>query len=200
MGQLDVDVDRLGCDFLTATGRKFLRGPRGTGFLYARRSMLERTTPPMLDLHGATWVAPDRYEMRTDARRYENWEFNHAAVLGLGMAAKEAIAWGTADIEERVVELAAGLRHRLREAGFEVFDVGRLQGAIVTTHVPGMSADEARDLLFERGVTVSVTTPSSTRIDAERRSLPDLLRLSVHYYNTEAELDRAVAELSDLRR
>ena len=96
-------------------------------------------------------------------------------------------------------ELADGLRNRLRAAAFEVFDLGRRPCGIVTTHVPGRSAEEARDLLFDRGVTVSVTTPASTRIDAERRALPDLLRLSVHYYNTMDELDGAVASLQEIR-
>jgi cysteine desulfurase / selenocysteine lyase len=62
-GQLPLDVDELGCDVLTATGRKFLRGPRGTGFGYVRTSLLERLDPVTLDLRAATWVAPDRYEL-----------------------------------------------------------------------------------------------------------------------------------------
>lgn len=73
-GQLPLDVEAIGCDFLSATGRKFLRGPRGTGFLYARKSAMEACEPPMLDLHSATWVAADRYELDPTARRYENWE------------------------------------------------------------------------------------------------------------------------------
>ncbi len=199
VGQLDLDVDGLQCDFLTATGRKYLRGPRGTGFLYVRRSMLEKVTPPMVDLHSATWVELDRYELRSDARRYENWEFNHAAVLGLGAAVDEAMAWGLPAIEERVTRLGAGLRSELLTAGFETYDLGRRRCGIVTTHVPGVGAAEARDRLFGQGVNVSVTTPASTRIDAERRGLPDLLRLSVHYFNTDEELDHTVGALTDLR-
>lgn len=74
VGQLPLDVEAIGCDFLSATGRKFLRGPRGTGFLYARKSAMEACEPPMLDLLSATWVAADRYELDPTARRYENWE------------------------------------------------------------------------------------------------------------------------------
>lgn len=199
VGQLDFDVDEIQCDFLAATGRKFLRGPRGTGFLYVRDSMLDEIVPPMLDLHGATWVEADRYELRPDARRYENWEFNHAAVLGLGRAVDEALAWGMPDIEARVTDLAAALRSGLAEAGFDSFDLGRRQCGIVTTHVPGIEALEARDELFAQGINVSVTSLPSTRLDAERRDLPDLLRLSPHYYNTEAELEAAVDALVDLR-
>lgn len=199
VGQLEVDVTDLGCDFLSATGRKFLRGPRGSGFLYVRREMLDTLEPPVIDLHGATWVAADRYELRPDARRYETWEFNHAAVLGLGVAVDEALGWGLAAIEERAVELGASLRSKLADSGFETHDIGRRLCAIVTTHVSDRSAAEVRNLLFEEGINVSVTDADSTRIDAERRGLPELIRISPHYYNTEEELDDVVAALVRLR-
>jgi selenocysteine lyase/cysteine desulfurase len=199
VGQLDVDVTDLGCDFLAATGRKFLRGPRGTGFLYVRQEMLDTLEPPVLDLHGATWVAADRFEMRPDARRYETWEFNHAAVLGLGVAVEEALGWGLRAIEERVTGLGASLRLKLADAGFETYDIGSRLCAIVTTAIPGRRAAEVGDLLFEDGINVSVTGADSTRIDAERRSLPELIRISPHYYNTEGELDEVVSSLTRLR-
>lgn len=198
VGQLDIDVERLGCDFLTATGRKFLRGPRGTGFLYVRRSALEAFEPPMIDLHGATWVDAGRYELRPDARRYENWEFNHAAVHGLRQAVAEALALGTAEIERVVVALGEFLRTELRAAGLETFDLGERRGAIVTTRVPGVPAIEVRDRLHARGINVSVTGPASTRIDAERRGLENLVRLSPHYYNTDAELAATVEMLQGI--
>lgn len=199
VGQLEIDVNALGCDFLSATGRKFLRGPRGSGFLYVRRETLETVEPPVIDLHSATWVAADRYELRPDARRYETWEFNHAAVLGLGVAVDEALDWGLADIEARVTHLGAYLRSRLADTGFVTHDIGRRMCAIVTTHVPGRRATEVRDLLFEEGINVSMTDADSTRIDAERRGLPELIRISPHYYNTEDELDAVVAALVRLR-
>lgn len=200
VGQLVVDVEEIGCDFLAATGRKFLRGPRGTGFLYASREMLDRVEPPLVDMHGAEWVGSDRYELRPNARRYETWEFNHAAVLGLGAAVDEALEWGLADIEERVTSLGASLREKLGDAGLEIYDIGRHLCAIVTTHLPGVDSNEVMERLFDMGVNVSVTGPSSTRIDAERRHLPELIRLSPHYYNTEDELAVAVAALAGLSR
>lgn len=199
VGQLQVDVGEIGCDFLSATGRKFLRAPRGTGFLFVTQDLLEDAEPPFVDMHGATWVERERYQLRPDARRYETWEFNYAAVLGMGVAVDEALEWGMADIEERVTHLGAALRGKLEDAGFEVFDIGARKCAIVTTAVPGRGAEEARRLLFDKGVNVSVTGASSTRIDAEKRGLPEMLRLSPHYYNTDEELDQAVATLVSIR-
>src|SRR5688572_11944126 len=96
-------VDTLGCDILTTTGRKFLRGPRGTGLLYVRRSLVERLEPPFIDLHAATWVARDRFVIRADARRFENWETNYAGKIGLGVAIDYALRWGLDHIWARII-------------------------------------------------------------------------------------------------
>ena len=200
VGQLVVDVDEIGCDFLAATGRKFLRGPRGTGFLYARRSILETTEPPFLDLHGAEWTDVDKFSMRADARRYENWEFNYAAVLGLGAAVRYATdVVGLALIEGRVRRLAADLRTALRTLpGVQVHDLGSDPCAIVTfTHVE-VEAAIISERLSALGINTSITTPASTRIDATRRRLPEMVRVAPHYFNTEAELENLVAALGRL--
>ncbi len=199
-GQLALDVEELGCDLLSVTGRKYLRGPRGSGFLYVREAMLERLDPPMPDLHAATWVERDRYELRPDARRFENWEFNYAAIVGLGVAVDYALGWGLEAIEDRVVKLAHHLRLRLdEELGLPVYDLGARKCGIVTTALPGITAAEVRNRLHAQGINASHSTPNSTRIDAEKRELPDLLRLSVHYYNDEDEIDRLIQALREIK-
>lgn len=193
VGQLPVDVAAIGCDMLAATGRKFLRGPRGTGFLYMKRALVERTESAMIDLYGATWAGDDRYTLRPDARRFETWESNYAARLGLGAAIDEALAIGLPRIEQRAKALAASLRTMLAEIpGVAVRDLGPDPAAIVTFTVSGLDAVAVARRLGERGINVSVSAPTSTPIDGQHRHLPDLVRASPHYYNTESEIEHMV--------
>jgi cysteine desulfurase/selenocysteine lyase len=195
-GQLPLDVNEIGCDFLSATGRKFLRGPRGTGFLYVRRALIERLEPPLLDLHAAEWQEDGGYRIRRDARRFENWEGYVAGKVGLGVAVDYALAWGIEAIRDRVQALAATLRERLAAVpGVTVHDVGIERSAIVTFTVAGRTAQEVADGLAAQRVNVSVSPRSSSIFDYARRGLPDVVRASVHYYNTEDEVDRLVAAL-----
>ncbi|MEO5662263.1 MAG: aminotransferase class V-fold PLP-dependent enzyme [Nocardioides sp.] len=196
VGQFRVDVDEIGCDFLSATGRKYLRGPRGTGFLYVRANMLEHLEPPFLDLHAAAWTAPDRYQIRPDARRFENWETNYAGKIGLGVAVDYALSWGIEAIEERINVLAGRLRQMLGDVdGVTVHDQGQRQCGIVTFTVEGVPSQEVQQRLAERGVNVSVSLVEYARLDLSHRGLPDLARASVHYYNTEEDLQRLIDAL-----
>ena len=199
VGQLDLDVHELGCDLLTATGRKYLRGPRGTGILYVGRPFLDRSEPPFLDLHGAEWADAQTFTMRQDARRYETWEFNYAAIIGLGVATEYAQQIGMSDIENRVIQLAGHLRSELSSLPtVTVWDTGARQGGIVTFSHQEIDAADLVDRLYDLSVNTSVTTPASTRIDATQRSLPDMVRASVHYYNTDDEISRFVGQVRAL--
>jgi len=191
VGQMPVDVAEIGCDLLSTTGRKYLRGPRGTGFLYVRRELGQRLQPPFLDLHAAKWVAPDHYEVRPDARRFENWETNFAGKVGLATAIDYARDWGMAAIWDRVRSLASGLRAELEEIpGVTVRDIGAEQCGIVTFTVDGIEARQVKQALAERSMNVVTSTVASTRFDMEARGLNEVVRASVHYYNDEAEIAR----------
>jgi selenocysteine lyase/cysteine desulfurase len=192
-GQLPLDVEELGCDLLSLTGRKYLRGPRGTGLLYVRSSLLDLLEPPFLDLRAADWVEVDRYELRRDARRFEEWEQSYAAKVGLATAIDYALDYGVEQTWSRVRELGERLRAQLAGLGpVTVRDLGRERCGIVTFTVEGVGAAQLKQTLARERINVTVSEPSSTLLDFRQRGLPDLVRASVHYYNTEAELDRLV--------
>jgi cysteine desulfurase / selenocysteine lyase len=200
VGQMPIDVREIGCDFLSATGRKYLRGPRGTGFLYVRREVMERMEPVFLDLHAAEWIAPDTYRMRPDARRFETWEQNFAGKLGLARAIDYAGEWGLGAIRDRVFALAETLRAALREVpGVTVEDLGRERCGIVTFRVEGRAPEQIQRHLAAERINVSVSDPSSTRLDMEARRIDGLVRASVHYFNTAEEVKRFCAILHSLR-
>lgn len=201
VGQMVVDVEALHCDMLSATGRKFLRGPRGTGFLYARKGFLDRMEPPVIDHYAAPWVARNCYELRPDARRFENWENNYAARLGLGAAVDYALAIGMPAIEQRCRLLSGRLRAGLTAIdGVTVLDLGRNPSAIVSFSVDGIAARDVVRQALAADITIGASDPESTRIDSENRKLADTVRASPHYYNTEEEVDRLIELCKALRR
>ena len=188
VGQMPVDVAAIGCTMLTATGRKFLRAPRGTGFLYVRQDWQDQLDPPTLDLRAAVWDGPDRYTIRPDARRFETWEASAALRLGLGAAVDHALGWGLAPIRVRIDALAQTLRQRLVKRGAIVADRGVALSGIVTfttTEPPQLMAKR----LQARDINVSVSAPGWAGFAG---ALP-CVRASLHYYNTEDEVDCFVA-------
>jgi selenocysteine lyase/cysteine desulfurase len=200
-GQMPLDVDTIGCDMLSATARKFLRGPRGTGFLYVRREILDHLEPPFLDLHAAKWISPERYEVRPDARRFENWETNYAAKIALGVAIDYALGWGLESIWERVRTLADDLRRQLAVVpGTTVRDLGEERCGIVSFTVESVEPAAIKRHLAADAINVSVSPAEYTRLDMDARALPAVVRASVHYYNTEDEVERFCRALSALPR
>jgi selenocysteine lyase/cysteine desulfurase len=152
--------------------------------------------PPIIDHFAANWTGLGSYELRPDARRFENWENNYAAKLGLGAAVDYALDIGMDAIWERVRLLADDLRRRLRETnGITVRDIGQEQGGIVTFSSDHEDSADIKQRLASQGINISVSGPSSTLIDSTRRNLPPICRASVHYYNDEAEIDRLMAAL-----
>jgi selenocysteine lyase/cysteine desulfurase len=193
VGQLPLDVASLGCDILSATGRKFLRAPRGTGFLYVRRGLIDELEPPFLDMHAAEWVTGGTYRMRDDARRFENWETYVAGKIALGVAADYAREVGVGEIWERDRALAQRLRELLAAIpGVTLRDQGATKGAIVTFTIDGREPRAVQAALAAERINVSTTSTHSARLDLEERGIDELIRASVHYFNTDEELERLV--------
>lgn len=199
VGQIDVDVDAIGCDILSGTGRKYLRGPRGTGFLYVRKSALEQIDPPFIDLHSATWTTPERYELAEGSKRFETWESNVAGRVGLMAAVRYARGIGMKQIEARVSRLAATLREKLMDvSGVSIHDRGEIRCGIVTFCKAGLDPHEMASRMRAEGINVSVSTLPYARLDLGARGLESLTRASVHYYNTDEEVDRFVRAVRQL--
>lgn len=199
IGQLPVDVDDIGCDILSATSRKFLRGPRGVGILYVSRDLLPRLEPPFVDVRAAEWTSRDEFALRADARRFETWEANHAARLGLGAAASYALDLGQDAIWARVKEIAAETRDRLAEVrGLRLAEQGAAPCGIVTFRLEGVPATRVREALSARRVNVQVIPRSHSLIDMDARGLDEVVRASVHYYNDTSDVDALCEGLDDL--
>ncbi len=199
-GQLTLDTQKLHCDLLTGTGRKYLRGPRGTGFLYVHRSALDKLDPPFVDLHSTRWVDENKFELRNDARRFENWECFVAGKIGLGVAVDYACDLGLENIGARIGILARKLVERLAEVpGITVYEkVDRLSG-IVTFSSSDEAAASVQRRLREKGINISVSRQANAALDSRARGVGDVNRASLHYYNTSDEIDRFVAALCALQ-
>ncbi|KTC68316.1 selenocysteine lyase, PLP-dependent [Legionella birminghamensis] len=190
VGQMPIDVQQIQCDFLCGTGRKFLRGPRGTGFLYVSENIINRCNPPFIDLHSANWSSLNGYELMPDARRFETWEQNYAGKLGLSAAVRYALDLGVDAIWQRIQQLSSLFRNKLQTIpGLELQDLGKNQCGIITFTVKGKSPVEIKQALRKQRINVAVSVLEFARLDLEARGLDALVRASVHYYNTEEEIE-----------
>ncbi len=191
VGQMPLDVETIGCDMLSATGRKYLRGPRGTGFLYVRSSILEKISPPFLDLHAATWSGLDKIEIQPDARRFENWENYVAGKIALGIAVDYALDIGLEAIAERVQGMARELRASMAALPkVTVQDLGKEKSGIISFTADGVEPEHVVAAMADQGINISTSSNSTTLIDMDGRGITSMNRLGLHYYNTNAELDR----------
>jgi selenocysteine lyase/cysteine desulfurase len=200
IGQLPLDVAELGCDFLSASARKYLRGPRGAGFLYVSDRVLDRGLEPLfIDMRGADWIGEDRYRAVADAKRFENWEFAWALVLATGEAARYAMAVGMDAISQRVIGLGQRVRDQLgRIDQVRVLDRGSELCGIVSAAIDGCDPGELVTALRARGINTSAQRREYALLDYDDKRVTASLRISPHYYNTEQEIDQALSAIREL--
>lgn len=191
VGQMPINVKEIGCDILTGTGRKFLRGPRGTGFLYVKQSIINDLEPPFIDLYAAKWVSKNEYEIRDDAKRFENWESYIAGRIGLATAVNYSLDLGLDRIWQQIQYLSVLFREQLSDIpGIFVQDLGDIKCGIVTFTKSDESATDLYQRLKKYNIETSVSIMPYARLDFEERGLNEVLRASIHYYNTEEEIFR----------
>lgn len=201
VGQIPVDVAAFNCDFLSFTGRKFVRGPRGSGMLFVRSSVMDDlVAPTFIDGRSAEWTSETTYELQPTAQRFELFECSYGAKVAFGRAMDYASDLGIHAIEARVVDLAERMRRGLDDlAGVRSLDTGDRRCGIVTFDVEGHAAAEVARHLGTIGINAGSLGISGSRYDLASRGVEEIVRVGVHYYNTEDEIDRLVAELDRLR-
>jgi selenocysteine lyase/cysteine desulfurase len=200
VGQIPIDVASLRCDYLSVTARKFLRGPRGIGFLYASDRALARGDHPLfVDMRGARWTSATSFELADSAMRFEDWEFPYALVLGLAAATRYARAVGVEVAQQRASSLGSDLRARLSSIpGVRVLDPGQVKSAIVTADVVGWFAPDLVEALRERRINTAASLRWYGLLDFSARGVTSAIRLSPHYYNSDEEIDLVVGAISEL--
>lgn len=199
-GQMPLDVVKMRCDFLVASGRKFLRGPRGTGFLYASDRVLERGYAPLrIDSRGAVWESDDQFSLRDSALRYELWEQSYANYLGFAAAIRYANEIGLDVIERYNATLLRSLRTSLSSmANVRLLDHGDRLGSICTFNIEGKSQQEIQLALDANEVYYSISSRESALIDFDKKGLAWAIRLSPHYFNTVADMENACQIVSKI--
>jgi cysteine desulfurase/selenocysteine lyase len=190
VGQMAVDVEKIGCDFLTATGRKFMRGPRGSGFLYVSDRVLKQNYAPLLlDMRGADWSEYDDYTLFATAKRFEHWETSYASLLGFTKALQYANRIGLQNIENYNKNISVTLRQNLRNSGFQIWDLGNRLSSIITFCGPNGDLEKIQKVLKEHNIFFSVTYKNSALIDFTHKNISGIVRLSPHYFNTPDEIE-----------
>ena len=198
VGQKPLDVQLIDCDILTATGRKYLRAPRGTGFLYVREELLEKLRPAFADVRGAE-LADGAIRYASSGRRFESWECNVAAKLALGSAAAYAMAIGLHPIAEAVAALGESLRGALSSLGCEVLEANDELSGLVTFAVPNWTAESVKEHLAGHAINVSVSHLSDTPMRHPPNSHTQWVRASAHYFNDQADQDALISALTSIR-
>jgi selenocysteine lyase/cysteine desulfurase len=190
IGQFPFNVEDIGCDFCTATSRKYLRGPRGLGFLYVRESVMESLSPVFLEMLFADWQSETGYQLNRSAKMFETWEKPYSLMAGFTAAIRYANDLGAVNIWERVQHLAVYLRKRLETVeGVTIHDIGTVKCGIVSFTKLGISPEKLQQYLQSLEINTSVSGRFSSVLDMDNRGLSAVNRASVHYFNTEWEIE-----------
>jgi len=199
VGHIPIDVEDIGCDVLCITGRKYLRGPRGTGLLFVRNSLIDKLEPPLLDQHAAELISPTEYLIRPDSKRFENWEQYCAGKYALGVAIDYALSWDLGAIQKRIYLLADNLRQKLSQIdGIRSTDDGVEKCGIITFTADQLEPAAIKQAFSKQRINVSTSGGAGNLVSFKKRGLKEVVRASVHYFNTDEEIDHFVNVLEKI--
>ena len=199
IGHCPVDVEKIGCDFATATSRKYLRGPRGLGFLYVKESFFEKLHPQVIEAWFANWKNTDSFEIEKSAKMFEGFEKSYANVVGFSTAINYQNQLGIENTWLRIQQLSTSLRSKLNSLKkVSVVDPEVEVSGIVTFVKKGVDCEKIQNELATQKINISVTRPFSSLIDLKKRKLPEACRASVHYYNSDEEIEKLVTAIDKI--
>ena len=202
VGRMPVGMAKTGADVLVAPSRKWLRGPRGEAIMALSDRALERIgDPPVLSQAGSSWTSIDNYTTRTDARRFETYEFSVASRLGLGAAIEHGLRHGIENIRSviraRITRIHAGLT---AIPGVTIFEENAAEPAFLTFTTDALLPAELNDYLAEANIAAAVVDRDYARADLEARGLAAVNRVAPHAYSSEEDVDRFLDAVSAASR
>ncbi len=198
-GHVPVNVEAIGCHIMTGTARKFLRGPRGIGFLYVNEEARNRMEPVVLTNQSAAWTSRDAYTLRDDTRVFEAWERSIVNQLGFGAAIDYLLDLGVEKAAAGIASNAKYLREGLAQvSGVKVECPPSATSAIITFNKNGLAPTDIKARLEAQNIAVQVASVAHTRLDLEDRGVESAVRVSPHYYNNQGDFDGFLTALDAL--
>lgn len=187
VGQITVDVKEIDCDVLVASGRKWLCGPRGTGFMYIRNKTNIR--PTQLDLASADLILNDDYsvtgvKIRQDAKRFEIWERNIASQIGLATAIDIILNVGLDEISRKIKCFSTEIRNAISKNP-KLILIGSEESSSGIVGFITKKSDVEKSILdsfVKNGLTISTMSDWDCPLDFPKNGVKTIFRLSPHYY------------------
>jgi selenocysteine lyase/cysteine desulfurase len=198
IGQRNINVQKLKCDFLSVTNRKFLRGPRGTGFLYiSDETLADELEPMFIDMRGADWTSENKYQQQKTAKRFEDWEFAYSLVIGSAKAIEYCRNAGIDKITGAINLLSTHLRSSLaNNSKIRLLEKSPDVSSSVTLTVAGLSPDKIVNELRSKHINVVASYRQFAVLDFNDKNVDWAIRVSPHYYNTIDEVNTFVSEMN----
>jgi selenocysteine lyase/cysteine desulfurase len=200
IGQIKIDVKKNFCSALVCSGRKYLRGPRGTGFIYLNKKLNKKIHPSIIDLKNYI-VENKKLKITSYKRIFEVFEYSPALKLGLSNSINEINNYGMKKIEKKNKSLSEYFRRELSDYSNIKFyeNLNKLSG-INTLSIKNKSSQNIHSYLLKKKILTSISTYQTSTNYFKKKKIKYVLRISFHYYNQIKEIDFLVKCLIDLTK